>query len=54
MVPTLGPDYILAGALVIAGDDLRLLNPGYVHVRDGLVVDVGEGSPPSSTEASHP
>ena len=46
MVLTLGSDYVLAGALVIAGDDLRLLNPGFVHVRDGVVVDVGEGSPP--------
>ena len=42
----LGPDYVLAGGLVLAGEDLRLLCPGYVHVRDGLIVEVGEGPPP--------
>lgn len=42
----LGSEYVLTGAHVIAGEDLRLLSPGYVHVRDGVVVDVGEGAPP--------
>ncbi|MEO7005919.1 MAG: amidohydrolase family protein [Terrimesophilobacter sp.] len=43
----LGAEFILTADHVIASDDLTLLSPGYVHVRDGLIIDVGEGAPPS-------
>jgi cytosine/adenosine deaminase-related metal-dependent hydrolase len=47
----LGVEFILTGTHVIAGEDLRLLSPGYVHIRDGVIINVGEGAPPRRTEA---
>jgi len=49
-----GPDYVLTAAHVIAGDDLRLLSPGYVQVSDGVVIDVGEGTPPPDRVLGRP
>ena len=40
---TLTDEYVLAGGDVVAGDDLALLSPGYVLVRDGQIAAVGEG-----------
>jgi cytosine/adenosine deaminase-related metal-dependent hydrolase len=37
---------VLAGAAVVAGDDLTVLEPGYVVIRNGLIVEVGEGHGP--------
>lgn len=45
-IPDLGVEFVLTGAHVIADEDLRLLSPGYVHVRNGVIVDVGEGAFP--------
>jgi cytosine/adenosine deaminase-related metal-dependent hydrolase len=50
--PDLGAEFVLTGAHVIAGEDLRLLSPGYVHVRDGVVVGVGAGLPPRRNRGS--
>ena len=44
---TLTDEYVLAGGDVVAGDDLALLSPGYVLVRDGQIAAVGEGPPPA-------
>lgn len=38
--------FILAGGPVVAGDDLTLLETGYVVVRDGRIAEVGAGLPP--------
>lgn len=35
----------LAGGAILAGDDLSLIKRGYVTVRGGKIVDVGEGDP---------
>ncbi|GAB3038580.1 amidohydrolase family protein [Parafrigoribacterium mesophilum] len=44
---TLAAEYVLAGGDVIAGDDLALLSPGYVQVRNGRIAAVGGGTPPA-------
>ena len=36
-----------AGARVVAGEDLELLDRGFVRVEDGVIAEVGEGPPPS-------
>ena len=40
-------ELVLAGGGVVAGDDLELLDPGYVVVRDGRITQVGAGEPPA-------
>lgn len=40
-------EFVLAGGPVVAGDDLSLLETGYVLVRDGRIAEVGEGAPPA-------
>lgn len=37
--------YVLAGAQVVAGEDLELVESGFVRVEDGVIVEVGEGAP---------
>lgn len=49
--PNPGFEFIVSAGHVIAGDDLRLLSPGYVHVRDGIIVRVGDGAPPPEIQA---
>jgi cytosine/adenosine deaminase-related metal-dependent hydrolase len=49
----LGDSYILTAAHVIAGEDLRLLSPGYVRVDGGTIVDVGEGVPSPELASGH-
>jgi cytosine/adenosine deaminase-related metal-dependent hydrolase len=46
-VPPLPATFAITGATVIAGDDLRVLDPGHVVVRDGLIVETGPGSGPT-------
>ncbi|GAB3037615.1 amidohydrolase family protein [Parafrigoribacterium mesophilum] len=48
--PDLETEYVLTGAHVVADEELRLLSPGYLHIRDGMIVDVGEGTPPSQRD----
>lgn len=38
--------FTLAADHVVAGDDLELLSPGYVQMRDGVVTGIGKGEPP--------
>jgi cytosine/adenosine deaminase-related metal-dependent hydrolase len=38
-------EFVLAGGPVVAGDDLSLLETGYVVVREGRIAEVGEGVP---------
>ena len=40
-------EFALAGGPVVAGDDLSLLESGYVVVRDGVIAEVGQGQPPT-------
>jgi cytosine/adenosine deaminase-related metal-dependent hydrolase len=49
-----GSSYILSAAHVIAGEDLRLMSPGYVQVEGEIVVDVGEGMPSSELVSDCP
>lgn len=43
-------EYALAGGKVVVGDSLDLVDPGYVVVRDGSILEVGEGTPPAGIE----
>ena len=38
--------YVLFGGHIVSGDDLSLIAPGYLVVEDGLITDVGPGTPP--------
>ncbi|MEO6943868.1 MAG: amidohydrolase family protein [Lacisediminihabitans sp.] len=49
-----GASFVLTAAYVIAGDELRMLSPGYVRVDDGVITDVGEGAPPLADHADCP
>ena len=44
-------DVVLAGARVVAGG--RVLDPGYVVVRDDRMVEVGGGRPPRNGPVLH-
>jgi cytosine/adenosine deaminase-related metal-dependent hydrolase len=48
-MPEAGPgeEFALVGGLVLAGEDLRLLEPGFVAVRDGVITAVGDGPVPA-------
>lgn len=44
-------EYALVGAGVVVSDDLRFVRDGWVHVRDGRIVAVGEGQAPGGVQA---
>ncbi|HSF26715.1 MAG TPA: amidohydrolase family protein [Actinomycetes bacterium] len=48
-MPEVGPgeELALVGGLVLAGEDLRLLQPGFVAMRDGVITAVGDGPAPA-------
>lgn len=51
VIENIGENYVLSGGGIVAGDELAFIANGYVAVRSGRIVDVGEG--PGPTEMPH-
>jgi len=41
---------LISGGTVVTGDGASVIAGGYVHIRDGRIVDVGEGAPPGDDD----
>lgn len=53
MPDALPEEFVLSGMSVVVGDDLEVVEYGFVHVRAGVIVAAGSGQEPSGVPAVH-
>jgi hypothetical protein len=41
---------LIAGGTVVTGDGVSVVSGGYVHIRDGRIVEVGAGAAPADDD----